>query len=143
MRNGLVVLGVSFLSLSVLAATPPSPPRAETSCIQCHSGEMFDEAARAVVRRFNVDVHSQVGLSCHDCHGGNPDPELGDDIGGAMDPQYKPNPYLGAPKRPGIPDFCGRCHSSAQYMKRFNPACTTNCIHTSVHTVSYRISNCN
>ena len=70
----------------------------------------FDEPA-GEGQHFGVDVHSQVGLSCHDCHGGNPDPKLGDDIGGAMDPKYKPNPYVGAPKRQDIPDFCGRCHS--------------------------------
>ncbi|MGH9423250.1 MAG: hypothetical protein ACRD3J_24965, partial [Thermoanaerobaculia bacterium] len=59
---------------------------AQTSCIHCHGGELFDEAARAKVKHFNTDVHSQVGLSCHNCHGGNPDPKLGDDIAGAMDP---------------------------------------------------------
>jgi hypothetical protein len=83
---------------------------------------LFDAAGQAKVKHFNIDVHSQVGLSCHDCHGGNPDPKLGDDIGGAMDPKYAPNPYAGAPKRTAVPDFCGRCHSSADYMKRFNPA---------------------
>ena len=120
MRSGLVTLGALLLALSSYAAPPPAKP--ETSCIHCHGSEMFDDAARAKVRHFNVDVHSQVGLSCHDCHGGNPDPKLGDDLAGAMDPKYKPNPYVGAPKRTGIPDFCGRCHSSAAYMNRFNPA---------------------
>jgi hypothetical protein len=94
----------------------------ESSCIHCHGSELFDDSARAKVKHFNVDVHSQVGLSCHNCHGGNPDPKLGDDITAAMDPKFKPNPYIGAPKRTAIPDFCGRCHSSAAYMNRFNPA---------------------
>ncbi|HXH93514.1 MAG TPA: hypothetical protein VNN25_18175 [Thermoanaerobaculia bacterium] len=106
----------------VPAPVPSAAPKPETSCIHCHGGELFDEAGRAKVKHFGVDVHSQVGLSCHDCHGGNPDPKLGDDIAGAMDPKYAPNPYVGAPKRTAIPDFCGRCHSSADYMKRFNPA---------------------
>ncbi|HSY50080.1 MAG TPA: hypothetical protein VLC46_14795 [Thermoanaerobaculia bacterium] len=95
---------------------------AQTSCIHCHGGDLFDDAAKAKVKNFHVDVHAQVGLSCQDCHGGNPDPKLGDDIAGAMDPKYKPNPFVGAPKRTAIPDFCGRCHSSAAYMNRFNPA---------------------
>lgn len=94
----------------------------ETSCTHCHGGELFDAAGQAKVKHFNIDVHSQVGLSCHSCHGGNPDPKLGDDISGAMDPKYAPNPYVGAPKRTAIPDFCGRCHSSPAYMKQFNPA---------------------
>lgn len=103
-------------------ATLASGPPPETSCTHCHGGELFDNAGRAKVKQFNIDVHSQVGLSCHDCHGGNPDPKLGDDVGGAMDPKYKANPYVGAPKRVDIPEFCGRCHSSAAYMNRFNPA---------------------
>src|SRR6266700_4114341 len=74
---------------------PAAAPKAETSCIHCHGGELFDDAGKAKVRHFGVDVHAQVGLSCHDCHGGNPDPKLGDDIGGAMDPKFKPNPYAG------------------------------------------------
>lgn len=132
MRTAALAAGIALVSLSALAANPAPAPaptpapapasRAETSCIHCHGGEMFDEAARAKVKHFNIDVHSQVGLSCHDCHGGNPDPKLGDDLAGAMDAKYKPNPYIGKPKRTDIPELCGRCHSSAAYMKRFNPA---------------------
>src|SRR5947199_2719988 len=29
----------------------------ETSCIHCHGGELFDDAAKAKVRHFGVDVH--------------------------------------------------------------------------------------
>jgi len=115
MRARLIVVAVVLLCATGVVY-------AQTSCIHCHGGELFDDAAKAKVKHFNVDVHSQVGLSCHDCHGGNPDPKLGDDIAGAMDPKFKPNPYVGAPKRTAIPDFCGRCHSSAAYMNRFNPA---------------------
>lgn len=110
---------LAAIGLLLIAATIA---RGQTSCIQCHSGELFDEARRAKVKHFNVDVHSQVGLSCHDCHGGNPDPKLADDIAAAMDPNYKANPYIGAPKREDIPNFCGRCHSSAAFMNKFNPA---------------------
>lgn len=102
---------------AVLAAAPP-----KTSCTTCHDSELFDAAARDKVAKFPADVHAQVGLSCHDCHGGNPDLTLADDISASMDSGWKPNPYRGVPERTEIPDFCGRCHSSAQVMKRFNPA---------------------
>ncbi|HLJ73390.1 MAG TPA: cytochrome c3 family protein [Thermoanaerobaculia bacterium] len=88
--------------------------KATTSCIPCHAEDK--------AKHFATDVHAQVGLSCHDCHGGNPDPKLADDMAAAMDPKFKANPFRGAPKRADIPEFCGRCHSSAEYMKRFNPA---------------------
>jgi len=114
-----VALAVAASALGATAA-PPAPQA--TSCVQCHGSDMFDAAARAKVKSFPSDVHGQVGLSCHDCHGGNPDPKLGEDMGAAMDPNFKPNPFRGAPKRQAIPEFCGRCHSSADYMKRFNPS---------------------
>lgn len=81
---------------------------AATSCTGCHED----------VKMTAADVHVQLGLSCHDCHGGNPDPKLADDLA-AMDPA---SGFRGAPARADIPDFCGRCHSSAAFMKRFNPA---------------------
>ncbi|MBV8543296.1 MAG: hypothetical protein JO093_20420 [Acidobacteria bacterium] len=121
MRIKLLFAAIAIFAISAIAAPPPAKAVRETSCIHCHGGELFDDAGKAKVRHFGVDVHSTVGLSCHDCHGGNPDPKLGDDIGGAMDPKFKPNPYVGAPKRQDIPEFCGRCHSSAAYMNRFNP----------------------
>ena len=89
--------------------------KAPTSCLACHANE--DKA-----KHFTVEVHAQVGLSCHDCHGGNPDPKLDDDMPSAMDPKFKANPFRGAPKRAEVPEFCGRCHSSAGFMKKFNTA---------------------
>ncbi|HEX7421094.1 MAG TPA: cytochrome c3 family protein [Thermoanaerobaculia bacterium] len=96
-----------------------------TSCLTCHD----DKATK-----FRDDVHAQIGLSCHDCHGGNPDPKA--DMPTAMDPKYKANPYVGQPKRADIPGFCGKCHGSADYMKRFNPAARVDQVteyHSSVH----------
>ncbi len=98
---------LAFLAVSAHAAPP------QTSCTSCHT----DKSAFAA-----ADVHAQVGLSCHDCHGGNPDPALADDMAAAMDASFKANPYAGTPKRAGIPEFCGKCHSSASFMRRFNPA---------------------
>ena len=109
------------LLLALTAVTAWGQKKDSTSCLQCHGSDMFDAAARAKIHTFPADVHAQVGLSCHDCHGGNPDPRLGQDMTAAMDPNFKANPYRGAPKRTAIPDFCGRCHASAEYMKRFNP----------------------
>jgi cytochrome c7-like protein len=99
-----------MIAVLLLAATLNTTP---TSCQQCHE----DKA-----KVFPADVHSTVGLSCQDCHGGNPDPKLATDMTAAMDPNFKPNPYRGAPKHGAIPEFCGRCHSSADFMKRFNPS---------------------
>ncbi|HYX25201.1 MAG TPA: hypothetical protein VFC23_13690, partial [Thermoanaerobaculia bacterium] len=96
-------------------------PPAASSCVTCHANpDLFDGARRKIVDSFRADVHAAVGISCQDCHGGNPDPKLAEDPG-AMDPKFASNPYRGAPKRTDVPRFCGRCHSDPEYMKRFRP----------------------
>ena len=96
------------------AAEPPSEPTGprptETSCFLCHAtleGEPTKNASE--------DIHFQRGLSCHDCHGGNP--TAMDDMEASHDTRrgwMKPSRLL-------IPDFCARCHADAVFMKRFNP----------------------
>ncbi|HET7712890.1 MAG TPA: hypothetical protein VFL80_13240 [Thermoanaerobaculia bacterium] len=123
---------IAAILLSIGAAVSAASP--QTSCTQCHDSTLFSDQARAKVHSFRVDVHAAAGLSCHDCHGGNPDLEA--DMAGAMDPSFAPNPYHGKPTRTQIPEFCGRCHSSADYMKRFNPAARVDQVaeyRTSVH----------
>lgn len=61
-----------MIALLFLAATARLD--AATSCTSCHKDV-----------KLTGDVHAEVGLSCHDCHGGNPDPALAADIA-AMDP---------------------------------------------------------
>ena len=63
-----------------------------------------------------------MGLSCHDCHGGNPDPALFEDYVGAKDESFVANPYRGRPEAADVPGFCGTCHSNATYMRRFGPS---------------------
>jgi glutaredoxin len=93
-----------------------------SSCTICHANpDLFDEAAQAKVHNFESDVHAGVGLFCQDCHGGNPDPALAEDMDAAMDPDFAENPYVGAPARAGVPDFCGRCHSDPVFMKQYKP----------------------
>jgi len=61
----------------------------------------------------SADVHAQFGLSCHDCHGGDP---LEEDLELAKGRSFK-----GVPSRTKIPDFCGACHSDASYMRKYHP----------------------
>ena len=82
------------------------------SCVDCHK-EMGDKFL-AVVEAFAEDIHSQVGLSCSDCHGGNQNQE---DMGLAKDSTFK-----GTPKREEITQFCATCHSDFNYIRRYNPS---------------------
>jgi predicted CXXCH cytochrome family protein len=65
---------------------------------------------------FDNDIHRSRGLSCNDCHGGDPN---ADTSAAAKDPSKG---YLGKPKTLDIPAYCGKCHSDANLMKRFNPS---------------------
>jgi len=117
-----VVVAAVALPAAAQPAAAEGAAAAVTSCTICHGdADMFgDEVVARIVGGFADDVHGSVGLSCQDCHGGNPDPALADDPD-AMDPDFAANPFRGVPQRAEIPDFCGRCHSDAAFMKRFQP----------------------
>ncbi len=67
-------------------ARPPASPATPTSCSTPIS------AARKIVSGVHAGIHAEVGLSCHDCHGGNPDPALADDMTAAMSETFASNP---------------------------------------------------
>ena len=115
-------LKISVVVFALLFVADASRAAETTSCISCHGdGDYFEGELLEIVEGWRGGVHADVDLGCHDCHGGNPDPVFADDPEGAMDPDLKENPYLGAPDRPETPSFCGRCHSDPNFMKRFNP----------------------
>ncbi len=94
---------------------------ASTSCLLCHGdADMFEEAEVAILGDYEKSAHAAAGISCHDCHGGNPDPSLAEDIE-VMSPDYEPAPYVGVPDKTELPEFCGRCHSDSSYIRRFRP----------------------
>jgi hypothetical protein len=93
-----------------------------SSCVSCHSdADRAGSASPPIVELYRAGVHAEVGLACHDCHGGNPDPALAADAEAAMDPTFGPSPFLGSPERREVPGFCGRCHSDPVFMRRFDP----------------------
>ncbi len=100
-----------FFTLGTLLLFPLSLHSQTNSCIECH-GEMEDELL-APVEAFKQDIHQKFGLSCSDCHGGNPREE---DMDLAKDRSFR-----GAPQRAEIPEFCALCHSDSNYIREFNP----------------------
>ncbi|MFP4081433.1 MAG: cytochrome c3 family protein [Candidatus Aminicenantes bacterium] len=100
-----------LILLLILFFIPLSLFSQSSSCITCHQ-QMEDELFQPV-KAFDQDIHQQVGLSCVDCHGGDPGEE---DIDSAKDATFK-----GKPERIQIPEFCASCHSDPDYMKRFDP----------------------
>jgi predicted CXXCH cytochrome family protein len=104
-----VAVAVALMLFTLAAAQKKS------SCIECHS-KLDDPRLSAPAKLFDNDIHHARGLSCNDCHGGDPNADTKE---GAKDPRKG---YLGKPKTLDIPAYCGKCHSDANLMKRFNPS---------------------
>lgn len=106
-----------WLAVLLVLAIAPAQAAEQDSCVACHG--VLPEALGAPVEGMKRDVHSAHGISCADCHGG--DPSVSDMT--AMDPKKG---YRGVPTRREIPDLCARCHSDAAYMRRFDPSIETS-----------------
>ncbi len=109
------IRAIRFLTVAALFA-PLLAFGQKNSCIECHN--QLDDELKVPAASFAADVHAEYGLSCKDCHGGNPDK---DDVDLAKDKSFK-----GSPKRSQIPQFCGGCHSDAAAMRAYNPALRTD-----------------
>jgi predicted CXXCH cytochrome family protein len=88
---------------------------AENHCITCHTEmdympEGFSEN----------DIHNKHGLSCAGCHGGDP---TSDDDEVAMSEE---SGFVGVPDRSEMTEFCAKCHSSIEIMRKFQPRIATD-----------------
>jgi len=98
------------------------------SCLDCHSA--LPEPLGVTQEKFSQDIHAQRGLTCVDCHGGDP---TSDDPDKAMSRKAG---WKGKIERKQIPELCGTCHSDPAYIRQFNPSLRTDQLaqyHTSVH----------
>jgi len=68
----------------------------KSSCIECHI-KLDDTRLSAPAKLFDNDIHKSRGLSCNDCHGGDPNADTKE---AAKDPRKG---YLGKPKTLDIP----------------------------------------
>jgi predicted CXXCH cytochrome family protein len=112
-RVRLLKLLLIILVLTVLASATTVSAQKKDSCVECHS--QMEGSLGEPVKLGEVDIHRARGLSCSDCHGGDPSQ---DDPGGAMN---KARGFVGKPAPKELPRFCGKCHSNAEFMKKFNP----------------------
>ena len=105
------ISGAIAISLFLFAS---ASAQKKSSCIECHI-KLPDARLSDPAKRFDSDIHHARGLSCNDCHGGDPNADTKE---AAKDPRKG---FLGKPKTQDIPAYCGKCHSDANLMKRFNP----------------------
>ena len=121
------LISISFiinLSLPIYADELGQESR-DDQCIVCHM-----ELDYMPERYEEYDIHSQEGLSCAGCHGGDPSSSE-EDV--AMNIA---NGFVGSPDKKDIPKFCGRCHSNIEFMRVYQPRISTDQVtqyYTSIH----------
>jgi predicted CXXCH cytochrome family protein len=96
------------LTLAYLIAVGSIPAIAGDQCRTCH--EALGDRPSSL---FKSDVHASSGISCADCHGGNP---RSDDMEAAMSKDAR---FIGVPKSDGISNVCASCHSNPDRMQKF------------------------
>jgi hypothetical protein len=92
----------------------------DDACVSCHI-EIDEDLDLPVMSNMENDIHIKVGLSCADCHGG--DPTAFDDSDVAM---WDDDSFLGAIEKSEQPEVCGSCHSNAIYMRNYSTSSRTD-----------------
>lgn len=105
---------MAFLLASATPVANTVTAQKKDSCIECHS--QMEGALAEPVQLMKDDIHKTRGLSCVDCHGGD---ATQDDPVRAMDPRKG---FIARPKPSAVPGFCGKCHSDAEFIKKFTPS---------------------
>lgn len=103
-----------MLTIALLIA-PPFLLQGATkdTCLECHLA--MEGRVQQPALLIKNDVHAASGLTCADCHGGDP---TADDPTVAMS---KAKGFIGKPARTAIPKLCARCHSNPDFMRKFRP----------------------
>jgi len=112
------ILGAAAAGLLVLAVPrgTTAAPQAD-SCTSCHQN--LDGRLSRPVAGMRDDVHAKRGLSCASCHGGDP-------ARTGMDAMDRRAGFVGTPSLQQIPQFCARCHSRPDVIRRYNPRLPTD-----------------
>jgi predicted CXXCH cytochrome family protein len=104
---------------NIIMLLPLAAFAGQSTCISCHISKDLVSDTSIAASFLGSDIHRTSDLDCSDCHGG--DPKIGFI---EQDPQLAMDPAKGFKALPGrlkIPEFCARCHSDIEYMKKYNP----------------------
>jgi predicted CXXCH cytochrome family protein len=125
-----VLCGLLPLAAGALYGQETAGAGAQTQnyCLECHS--ILDPPLLVTPEQYAQDFHTQKGLTCASCHGGDPttlDIEIA---------KGRAAGFRGKISRAQIPRMCADCHSDAAYMRGFDPSVRTDQLsqyQTSVH----------
>lgn len=91
---------------------PVQDPRLQSDTLQGTYGCVLCHADKR--RAFRQGVHSERGIRCHDCHGGNPDAFTEAAAHGGN--------FIGAPDKLQTVELCASCHSDPNRMRQYGLA---------------------
>lgn len=110
-RRALLLIALALTSFLVPPAVAQAPP--VNTCLSCHL-KLEDSALAAPARAYEDDIHAEKGFTCVDCHGGNASrDDMTSKAGGTG--------FVGRPAGRQVLQVCGKCHSDAAFMRRYNP----------------------
>jgi cytochrome c553 len=102
-------LKTTSLSVLVLLLAASSAWAQKDTCFDCHM------VRKGPSQIFKDDVHYKSGISCVNCHGGDPNDDGDSSMSAAKG--FKPRPT-----RETVNEFCGgTCHSDAALMGKYTP----------------------
>lgn len=110
---GLAALLWGLASTPVLAGQTTALPPVDR-CASCHV-QLANTTTSEPARAMGEDVHRTRGFSCADCHGGD---ATATDAAVAHDVRRG---FLGRLTGAAIVGSCARCHSDAEFIRRFSP----------------------
>lgn len=99
----------------LVVPTPIAHPKAaadQNTCASCH--ETLGGTSTSIVADWQASIHSERGVSCVDCHGGDPTKT---DKEQAMSSAAG---YVGKPNTADIPALCGSCHARVEAMRQYD-----------------------
>jgi len=117
---------VELLTVFFFLALPAPMAGTQNSCLNCHSA--LDPPLNVSAEVFSSSVHAQKGITCADCHGGDPST--------ADNSMSTKSGFKSKIARKDVPELCGKCHSDATYIRQYNPSLRTDQLaqyRTSVH----------
>ncbi len=124
MRGPAGLLSLLFLTLTAWPSSGVAQAP-EGSCAVCHRA--LGGRLAAPVEKYAEDVHAAKGFGCVACHGG-------DARVSGLEAMDAAKGYIGVPEHSQVTTVCGRCHSDAEFMKRYNPSLRVD------QVAEYRIS---
>ena len=105
----MLALIVGASGLQPASATRVQDPRRPSTtfdtaygCVACHADKR---------RAFILGTHSERGIRCHDCHGGDPSSF-------EQATAHRPS-FVGSPGKVGIAQLCASCHSDPAQMRQY------------------------